>query len=308
MQNETEQRWLVTGANGNLGRRLIKELLDGSESHLRAVVRSERAAGQLSDIAQDSEQHSRLDVVILDYTDQAALAEAAKGCTHVVHLVGILKETKAASYLAAHELSCSALAAVCDQSNIQHVTYLSILGSRAQSTNACLASKGSAEDILLAASTPTCVLRVPMVLGEGDYASAALLSRAKQSRSFAFRPKSLEQPIYAGDVITAIRQAGTLKYQGDLDLAGPESMSRRALLQRTANCMGSTTKVVGLPVTLGFVVAWIMQTLLSNPPLTTAMLGVLDHDDDIDPQPALQALQLSSVQNIEEIVGQLLGA
>jgi hypothetical protein len=61
-------------------------------------------------------------------------------------------------------------------------------------------------------------------------------------------------------------------------------------------------------VTLGFVVAWIMQTLLSNPPLTTAMLGVLDHDDDIDPQPALQALQLSLVQNIEEIVGQLLDA
>jgi hypothetical protein len=38
------------------------------------------------------------------------------------------------------------------------------------------------------------------------------------------------------------------------------------------------------------------------------MLGVLDHDDDIDPQPALQALQLSLVQNIEEIVGQLLDA
>ena len=55
---------------------------------------------------------------------------------------------------------------------------------------------------------------------------------------------------------------------------------RRALLQRTAACMGSTTQVLGLP--RGFAFAWIVQTLLANPPLTTAMLGVLDHDD-IDP-------------------------
>ena len=71
-----------------------------------------------------------------------------------------------------------------------------------------------------------------MVLGEGDYASGALLRRAAQARSFAFRPASLEQPIYAGDVITAIGQAATLKYAGGLDLAGAESLSRRALLQR----------------------------------------------------------------------------
>ena len=32
------------------------------------------------------------------------------------------------------------------------------------------------------------------------------------------------------------------------------------------------------------------EKLLANPPLTRAMLGVLDHDDDIDPKPACDAL------------------
>lgn len=305
-QNDTQQHWLVTGANGNLGRRLIEELLTTSADHVRAVVRSAKAAEQLANLGLAPEQSARLEVVTLSYTDETALAEAADGCSRAVHLVGILKATKAATYQDAHELSCATLAKVCDQTTVAHITYLSILGSQAQSTNACLASKGAAEDILLAAATPACVLRVPMVLGEGDYASAALLGRARQPRSFAFRPESLEQPIYAGDVTSAIRQAAALCYQGALDLAGPESLSRRELLRRTAACMGTTTQVLGLPLFIGFTFAWLVQTLLANPPLTTAMLGVLDHDDDIDPAPALQALQLPGSLGIEETVRQLL--
>ena len=244
----------------------------------------------------------------MGYTDHAALAAAVRDCTHVVHLVGILKETKAASYRDAHELSCAALVQACGQSRVEHITYLSIVGSRAHSPNECLASKGRAEDILLAGSTSACALRVPMVLGEGDYASAALLGRAAQSRSYAFRPESLEQPIYAGDVTAAIRQAAALKYAGGIDLPGPESLSRRALLQRTAKVMGGRTQVTGLPLALGVALAWLMQTLLPNPPITTAMLGVLDHDDDLDPAPAMQALGLTSLRSIEDTISKLLAA
>lgn len=306
--DDKQQRWLVTGANGNLGRRLIKELLNAPEHTLRAVVRSERAAKQVLDGVSNAEQRGRLDVVTLDYTDHAALAAAVRDCTHVVHLVGILKQTKAASYRDAHELSCAALVQACGQSRVEHITYLSIVGSRAHSPNECLASKGRAEDILLAGSTSACALRVPMVLGEGDYASAALLGRAAQSRSYAFRPESLEQPIYAGDVTAAIRQAAALKYAGGIDLPGPESLSRRALLQRTAKVMGGRTQVTGLPLALGVALAWLMQTLLPNPPITTAMLGVLDHDDDLDPAPAMQALGLTSLRSIEDTISKLLAA
>ena len=156
-QNDTQQHWLITGANGNLGRRLVKELLTASADHVRAVVRSARAAEQVANLGLTPQQSARLEVVTLNYTDEAALAEAADGCSRAVHLVGILKETKTAAYRDAHELSCMILAKVCDQSTVTHITYLSILGSTAQSSNACLASKGAAEDILLAAATPTCV-------------------------------------------------------------------------------------------------------------------------------------------------------
>ena len=49
-KNYTQQHWLVTGANGNLGRRLIEELLTTSADHVRAVVRSAKAAEQLANL------------------------------------------------------------------------------------------------------------------------------------------------------------------------------------------------------------------------------------------------------------------
>ena len=308
MHNADAQQWLVTGANGNLGRRFIATVLGSTQDRIRAVVRSDRAAKQLAAIELTTEQNARLDMAVLDYTDQPALLEAAQGCTRALHLVGILKATKSATYAEAHEASAGVMAKVCDETSVEHLTYLSILGSSAASSNACLASKGRAEEILLSATTPTCVLRVPMVLGEGDYASGALLRRAAQARSFAFRPASLEQPIYAGDVITAVGQAATLKYAGGLDLAGAESLSRRELLQRAAQSMGQTTSVVGLPIALGYAMAAVMQTLLANPPLTTAMLGVLDHDDAIDPAPALQALQMPALCSVDTTLTKLLAA
>ena len=305
MQKADEQHWLVTGANGNLGRRFIGQTLSATQDRIRAVVRSDRAAEQLAAANLITGPNARLDVKVLDYTDEEALLEAAQGCTRALHLVGILKATKSATYAQAHEESAAAMAKVCDESSVQHLTYLSILGSSAASPNACLASKGRAEEIFLRASTPACVLRVPMVLGEGDYASTALLRRAAQARSFAFRPQSMEQPIYAGDVIKAIEQAARLEYAGGLDLAGAESLTREELLQRAAKCMGQTTSVVGLPITLGYALAATLQTLLPNPPLTAAMLGVLDHDDAIDPAPALQALQMPALSSVDATLARL---
>ena len=106
-------------------------------------------------------------------------------------------------------------------------------------------------------------------------------------------------------MIKAIEQAARLEYAGGLDLAGAESLTREELLQRAAKCMGQTTSVVGLPITLGYALAATLQTFLPNPPLTAAMLGVLDHDDAIDPAPALQALQMPALSSIDTTLARL---
>jgi hypothetical protein len=44
---------------------------------------------------------------------------------------------------------------------------------------------------------------------------------------------------------------------------------------------------------LGVLAAWVLERVSANPPVSRAMLGVLDHDDRIDPGPALGILGLT---------------
>ena len=83
---------LVTGANGHLGRDLIRAV--GGERPVRAIVRSERAARSLDDLAGDA--GNGLEVRLVDYADEEGLRAAGEGCSAWVHLVGILKESRAA--------------------------------------------------------------------------------------------------------------------------------------------------------------------------------------------------------------------
>jgi NADH dehydrogenase len=286
----SQDRILVTGANGNLGRRLLGRL--AGERALRAVVRSERAAAAVRAAAAAPEPEVR----VVDYGDAEALAGAAQGCTHAVHLVGILKQGRTSRYEDAHERSCRALARAAEAAGLRRIVYLSILGSRPDASNPCLASKGRAERILLEARTPALVLRVPMVLGEGDHAARAILREAMAPVAFLVRGgASLEQPIYAGDVVEAIvRGLDAPGLDGaTLDLAGPESLTHRALVERAAALLGRRASVLPLPKGLALAAAWLAERLLSDAPLTPAMLGVLDHDDRIDPTEATRRLGLS---------------
>ena len=303
------ENWLITGANGNLGRRLIELLLKNEQQQVVAVVRSARAQQQIDDLALSPAQRSRLQVRVLNYTDVDALRAAAQGCNKAVHLVGILKETKQASYHDAHEASTEALLTALQGGSVDHITYLSIVGSTPSSGNKCLASKGRAEQLLRQSNLATCILRVPMVLGEGDYASYALAKRAGQARSFGFRVTSMEQPIYAGDVVAAILQAADQRMDVALDLAGPEALTRRALTQRAAQVMGQEPPlIISLPLSLGLALAAVLQTVSANPPMTVAMLEVLDHDDVVDPQPALEQLGLEGLMSLDEMLGAVLSA
>ena len=274
------ERILITGANGHLGRRLIARLRGRCE--VVAAVRSDRAAAMLAD--------SGAEVRLVDYGDRDALAAAAAGCEAAVHLAGIIKETASNRYADAHEGTARVL---CGLDGIGMIVYVSVVGAERDSPNACLASKAAAESLLRSGRPTARVLRVPMVLGEGDYASLALARRASSPVSFTFRAGSLEQPVYAGDVVDAI---AALLEDADapelVELAGPESVTRRELTQRAGRVLDRRTLLISLPLALGRTLAAIFERLSPNPPVTRAMLGVLDHDDDVDVTAAREALGL----------------
>ncbi len=264
----------ITGANGHLGQRMIREI---DPQTVRALVRRQAAADQLS------AAHPQLDVRVVDYLDPSSMMTALAGVDKLLHLVGILKESRSSTYQAAHEGATEVLLAAAAQCAVVGIVNVSILGAKPDHDNACLASKGRADRMLLQGSVAARVIRVPMVLGEGDYAALDLTRRAGRSLNVAFRAASLDQPIYAGDLTTAIRRAldGLPENRGALDLAGPEALSKQALNQRAAAVLGRRTRTLSLPIGVGLAVAWALERL-PNPPLTRTMLEVLNQDDVVD--------------------------
>jgi len=279
-------RLLVTGANGRLGRRLIEELAQRNPPvPVRAVVRSEQAAEKLAALP----EAIRPEIVVVDYADTEGLTEAARGCRYAVHLVGILKESANSRYEDAHEASARALAQAAAAAGLRRIVYLSIIGSGPESKNACLASKGRAEKILLDSQTPALILRVPMVLGPGDPAARGIRKESQlQFLPLVAGGKRRDQPIFSGDVVNAMAAGIDREGLDDviLNLAGPESLPRRELVQRAAVLHGCRPTIIPLPYGLVHFMTGLSERFSAKPPLTIAAFEVIHGDDHIDPEPA----------------------
>lgn len=292
-------RVLITGANGHLGMKLIAHLRDSKpDVAVVAAVRSTRAAQQVE------ATHPGVDIKIIDYRNASELAIAGQGCDALVHLVGIIKETRANTFEMAHEDPCRAITQA--GLSVKHIVSLGIVGTSLSSDNACLRSRAQAEELLQRSSIATTILRVPMVLGPDDYASMALGRNARSRFALSFRSASLEQPIYSSDVVSAIVAALELPPENrTLSLGGPESLSRAMLIKRAGKLFGKTPLVISLPVSAGYALAWVFEKLSPNPPLTRAMLGVLDHDDANDNAQALQVLGIE-LTSLDDMLGAVL--
>ncbi len=280
-------RCLVSGANGVLGRALLQHL--SGEVALRAAVRSERAAARVRDLGVDTE------IALLPAYTAEHWRRALDGVDAVAHTVGILKEGPTSRYRDAHEGSVAALCEAVSGTSCRRVVYLSIVGADRDSPNPCLASKARAEAILLEALPESLVLRFPMVLGAGDPASAALRARAGAHSAWLLDGgRVLDQPIDARDAVAATAAAlRANEPTGVLELAGPEAVTYRELLDRVAQRLGTTPRVKGLPAPVARLAARVAERLLRDPPVTSAMLDVLLRDDRVDAAPGWAALGLA---------------
>ena len=289
-----KERVLITGANGNLGK---KFLLSISNLEICALVRSEKAENDLK-IFVKANCVENVEIVKCDYLDLQTIKKLVSSCNYVLHLVGVIKENKNNNFDLVHKKTTKVLVEAIKGSKVKKICYISIVGANKESRNKCFSSRGTAERLFLNSDIPCLILQAPMILGEGDYASTALKKSALSKFNFTFRKSSLEQPIYAGDIIEAVKidinkcLNEESSPSGITILTGPTSLTREQLVEKAAKLLKVKVKVISLPLFLGYTLARIFEMLSSNPPISRAMLGVLDHDDDIDPSSACRKLEI----------------
>ncbi|MGE0704139.1 MAG: NAD(P)H-binding protein [Vicinamibacterales bacterium] len=236
----------ITGANGSVGNILLRWLAHQPDIQVAACVRSARAAAALH-------ASPGISACVIDYDDRDGLASALAGASSVVHLAGILMESPTSSYQTANIDATRAAVDACRRAGVSHFVLVSVLGADPDSANRYLSSKGRAERSVAESDLSAAIIRTPILLGPGTAGARAVVHAASQRAvSLLGGGRHTIRPLDVDDLSVAILnccrapRAGVATY----DLAGPEAVTYREVITRTASLMGHTVSVRSIPVWL----------------------------------------------------------
>lgn len=233
---------LVIGANGFLGRHIVRALADAGHAVAAGVRRV--PARKPADIEYRAVDFNQAD-------DPPAWRDLLAGVDIVVNAVGIFRESAHATFQQLHVRAPQALFAACARAGVRRVIQISALGADAQAGTAYHRSKRAADDYLLSLPLDAVVLQPSLVYGK-DGASAALFG-ALATLPWIPAPElgsARVQPVHVDDVAAAVvALADPARPQpARIALVGPRPLSWRAFLADLRAALGMPGRARFLPV------------------------------------------------------------
>ena len=247
------RRYLVTGASGYVGGRLVRDLLDDG-CLVRVLVRDKRKiSGQ--PWAND------VDVVEGNANNKADLLKALDGIHTAYYL---LHSINAGTQF--DEIEAEMAQNFADASAECGVSQIIYLGGIANDANRSkhLASRMNTGRILTAGSVPVIELRAGIIIGSGS-ASFEMLRHLTHRLPVMTTPKWVSnrtQPISIRDVLYYLRQCAELETPVDkiFDIGGPEVLSYADMMQKFAALSGLRKR-------------WIIEVPVLTPKLSSLWIG-----------------------------------
>lgn len=241
---------LLTGATGFVGARLHPLLR--ARGGVRCLTRDARKAAA---------RFPEREWIEADIADEAKVARALDGCSaayFLVHDVGA-----SADYAEREAASAAAFARAAASAGIQRIIYLGGVLPPGDIPSEHLRGRSQVGEILMSGRVPALELRASMIIGHGSL--SFLIVRDLAARlPFMILPRWLDsrtEPIAIDDVLLALVRALDipLTESQSFDIPGPEILSGREILMRTATALGLREPlVVRVPVlTPGLSSRWV---------------------------------------------------
>ena len=264
----------VTGANSSVGQNLLARVAETSDISVIGGVRSESAAASLP-------RSPQIAARVISYNDVGELAKTIEGASCIVHLAGILIESRASTYETANVAATVSVVEASLKAGIRHIILISVLGANADSPNRFLKSKGDAERAVAESGISSSILRTPILLGPGTAGAAALVGTAAQGKARLLGGGHyVMRPLDVDDLSEAILQVCRTQPEGVSvhELVGPESIAYRALVTRVAGMMEN-------PITIATIPLWIarlgaaMTSRLNGGGVSPTVIDVITTDE-----------------------------
>lgn len=267
-------RTVVFGASGVIGRAVLPELARRGE--VVAVSRTSR------------EPQDGVVWASADATDPAAVDDVLRRDDVVVYLVHSLGTD---DFEEIDRRAADTVAAAAARAGARQIVYLGGLGATRDAESAHLRSRAETAERLSAGPVPVTTLRAGMVVGAGSAAFETI--RALVDRLPAMIcPRWVStptQPIALRDVVAYI--AGVCGHEAALgrsfDIAGPEVMTYRGMIERIAHLRGKRLPIVEVPVLTPRLSSWWLHLVtpvnasVARPLIDGLRTPTVAHDDDI---------------------------
>jgi len=239
-----EDRVLILGATGFIGKRLVKALLE-KDIKLRLLLRNPSKAAAFVPEGADVE------IVEGDLIKKKGIQEALSGIPsafYLVHSLGGKNLYKNNEFAQMDKRAAENFIKIADNEGLKRVIYLGGLGEIGKELSEHLKSRAEVADILGSGSPAATVLRAAVIIGAGG-ASFEMLRYLVERLPVMTCPKWINtriQPIAVQDVIHYL--VGCLinpETAGQtFDIGGPEVFTYKEMMQQYAEARGLAKRII----------------------------------------------------------------
>jgi NADH dehydrogenase len=267
----------VFGGSGFLGRNVVRALAK-RDYRIRVAVRRPELAGHLQPLGKVGQIHA----VQANLRYPASVAAAMRDSHVAINLVGILTESGAQTFDAvqANGAGCVANAAAAAGAAMVHV---SAIGADENSPSAYARAKAAGEKAVLAAVPSATILRPSVVFGPEDQFTNRFAALATMSPVLPLIGGGVTklQPVYAGDVATAVADAveGKTRPGATYELGGPEVLTLREIIEIILATAERDRMLVPVPFGLAKLQALFLQFAPGAFKLTPDQVALLRSDN-----------------------------
>jgi len=265
---------LVTGCTGFVGTYLIGQLA-GSGYHVKCLARGTRGLEYLLD--------KEVTFTIGDVTQRDSLSSAMEGVDTVIHLVGIIREHGETTFERVHVEGTRNVLDAAKSAGVKRFIYMSALGAKEDGVSEYQTTKWQAEELTKASGLHWIIARPSLIIGRnGDFVKTLvdLATRYPVIPVIGSGEYKL-QPVYAPDLIKAfIKMLDHSKYwKNTYEFGGPEQLTFNRIMSDVRRILKTKKPIVHIPMPIMKPLVGIMNSILSNPPITHDQLAMLMEDN-----------------------------
>ena len=287
---------LVTGGTGFIGPKVVHALRAHGRD-VRALVRDPKRGAKLAGFGAE--------VVTGDVTDPASLRAAVDGCTHVVHLVAIIKG-RPQDFERVMAQGTRDLVAAAKDAGVERFVLMSALGTSETTKDVTpyFNAKWAMERAVIESALEYVVFRPSFVFGRGG----ALPTFVKQVRyspvvTVIGSGKQRSQPIWVEDVAEYFARAVDAPAAANriFEIGGPDVVTWDELYLTIAKVLGKRRRLAHVPSSLARTGAQLTQWA-PGAPLTTDQVAMIEAGDNVvSGTDAVDTFQLPLVPLEEQI-------